>query len=61
MHFTSGWPESGKSFKKELQEGLRELGYVAGQNIEFEFAAPPTERQIAFPRLLPSWSDLRST
>ena len=27
----------GESFKKELQEGLRELGYVAGQNIEFDF------------------------
>ena len=27
----------GESFKKELQEGLRELGYVAGQNVEFEF------------------------
>ena len=27
----------GELFKKELQEGLRELGYVAGQNIEFDF------------------------
>ena len=27
----------GESFKKELQEGLRELGYVEGQNIEFDF------------------------
>jgi ABC-type uncharacterized transport system substrate-binding protein len=26
-----------ESFKKELQEGLRELGYVGGQNIAFEF------------------------
>jgi putative ABC transport system substrate-binding protein len=26
-----------ESFKKELREGLRELGYVEGQNIEFEF------------------------
>jgi putative tryptophan/tyrosine transport system substrate-binding protein len=26
-----------ESFKKELQEGLRELGYVEGQNIAFEF------------------------
>ena len=26
-----------KSFKKELREGLRELGYVEGQNIAFEF------------------------
>jgi putative tryptophan/tyrosine transport system substrate-binding protein len=25
------------SFKKELQEGLRELGHVEGQNIAFEF------------------------
>ena len=25
------------SFKKELREGLRELGYVEGQNIAFEF------------------------
>ena len=24
-------------FKKELREGLRELGYVEGQNIAFEF------------------------
>ena len=27
----------GESFKKELREGLRELGYVEGQNIAFEF------------------------
>src|SRR5213080_1473925 len=26
-----------ESFKKELREGLRELGYVEGQNIRFEF------------------------
>src|SRR5207247_5229518 len=26
-----------ESFKKELREGLRELGYVEGKNIEFEF------------------------
>jgi putative ABC transport system substrate-binding protein len=26
-----------ESFKKEIQEGLRELGYVGGQNIAFEF------------------------
>jgi len=26
-----------ESFKKELREGLRELGYVDGQNIAFEF------------------------
>lgn len=26
-----------ESFKKELREGLRELGYLEGQNIEFEF------------------------
>jgi putative tryptophan/tyrosine transport system substrate-binding protein len=26
-----------ESFKKELREGLRELAYVEGQNIEFEF------------------------
>jgi ABC-type uncharacterized transport system substrate-binding protein len=25
------------SFKKELREGLRELGYLEGQNIAFEF------------------------
>ena len=25
------------AFKKELREGLRELGYVEGQNIAFEF------------------------
>jgi len=25
------------SFKKELREGLRELGYLEGQNIPFEF------------------------
>jgi len=27
----------GESFKKELREGLRELGYAEGQNIAFEF------------------------
>jgi putative ABC transport system substrate-binding protein len=27
----------GESFKKELREGLRELGYVEGQSIAFEF------------------------
>jgi uncharacterized protein (DUF169 family) len=26
-----------ESFKMELREGLRELGYVEGQNIAFEF------------------------
>ena len=26
-----------QSFKKELREALRELGYVEGQNIAFEF------------------------
>src|SRR6266550_8721083 len=26
-----------ESFKKELREGLHELGYVEGQNIAFEF------------------------
>jgi ABC-type uncharacterized transport system substrate-binding protein len=26
-----------ESFKKELREGLRELGYIEGQNISFEF------------------------
>src|SRR5260221_5141409 len=26
-----------ESFKRELREGLRELGYVEGQNITFEF------------------------
>jgi putative ABC transport system substrate-binding protein len=26
-----------ESFTKELREGLRELGYVEGQNIAFEF------------------------
>src|SRR6516162_9220615 len=26
-----------ESFKKELREGLRELGYLEGQNISFEF------------------------
>src|SRR5438132_6785305 len=26
-----------ESFKKELQDGLRELGYMEGQNIAFEF------------------------
>ncbi|HEV2041229.1 MAG TPA: hypothetical protein VGT81_14530 [Casimicrobiaceae bacterium] len=25
------------SFRKELREGMRELGYVEGQNIAFEF------------------------
>ena len=27
----------GESFKRELREGLQELGYVDGQNIAFEF------------------------
>src|SRR5215831_13537897 len=26
-----------ESFKKELRDGLRELGYMEGQNIAFEF------------------------
>src|SRR5262249_3742896 len=26
-----------ESFKKELREGLRELGYIEGQNVAFEF------------------------
>src|SRR2546421_13093254 len=26
-----------ESFKKELQDGLRELGYMEGQNLAFEF------------------------
>jgi putative ABC transport system substrate-binding protein len=26
-----------ESFKKELRQGLRELGYIEGQNIAFEF------------------------
>jgi putative ABC transport system substrate-binding protein len=33
-----GTPDA-ESFKKELRGGLRELGYVEGQNIVFEFRA----------------------
>jgi putative ABC transport system substrate-binding protein len=39
-----------ESFTKELREGLRELGYVEGQNIAFEFRS--AERQLdRFPKL----------
>ena len=48
-----------KSFKKELREGLRELGYVEGQNIAFEFA-PRKESWIDFLSSRPSWSSSRS-
>ena len=30
-----------ESFKKEIREGLRELGYVEGQNIAFDFRSRP--------------------
>src|SRR5262245_52211065 len=30
-------PADGESFKKELREGLHQLGYVEGKNIAFEF------------------------
>ena len=32
-----------ESFKKELREGLRELGYIEGQNIAFEFRSAEGE------------------
>jgi putative ABC transport system substrate-binding protein len=39
-----------ESFKNELREGLRELGYVEGQNIAFEFRSAEG-----------SWIDFRSS
>ena len=48
-----------ESFKKELREGLRELGYVEGQNIALSFALPK-ESWIDFTSWRPSWFGLRS-
>ncbi len=49
-----------ESFRKELREGLRELGYVEGQNITFEFRSA-RENWIDFLSLRPSWSGSRLT
>src|SRR3982074_1614009 len=33
-----------ESFKKELREGLRDLGYMEGQNVAFEFRSAEGKR-----------------
>jgi putative ABC transport system substrate-binding protein len=45
-----------ESFKKELREGLREVGYLEGQNIAFEFrsAEGNTDRLPARGRISPA-------
>jgi putative ABC transport system substrate-binding protein len=50
-----------ESFKKELREGLREVGYVEEQNIAFEFrSAEGRLDRLPFPSLRPNWSGVRS-
>ena len=44
-----------ESFRKELREGMRELGYVEGQNIAFEFRSAEG-KLIDFLNSRPSWS-----
>jgi putative ABC transport system substrate-binding protein len=41
-------------FKKELREGLRELGYVEGQNIAFEFRSAEGKLD-RLPQLVSCW------
>ena len=48
-----------ESFKKELREGFRELGYVEGQNITFEFRSAEGKLE-RLPNLRLSWSGSRS-
>ena len=48
-----------ESFKKELREGFRELGYVEGQNITLSFALRK-ESWNDCPNLRLSWSGSRS-
>ena len=36
-----------ESFKKELRDGLRELGYLEGQNIAFELRSSVRRHRIA--------------
>ena len=48
-----------ESFKKELREGFRELGYVEGKNITFEFRSAEGKR-CDCPNLRLSWSGSRS-
>ena len=47
-----------ESFKKELRDGLRELGYMEGKTLHLSFAQRK-ESWIGFPNLRPSWSGLR--
>jgi hypothetical protein len=49
-----------ESFKKELREGLRELGYMEGQKTLHLSFAPRKESWIDFPSSQPSWSGSRS-
>jgi hypothetical protein len=49
-----------ESFKHELHEGLRELGYVEDQTSHSSFALPK-ETRIVFLRSPPNWSDSRLT
>ena len=47
-----------ESFKKELRDGLRELGYMEGKTLHLSFAQRK-ESWIGFPNLRPSWFGLR--
>ena len=40
-----------ESFKKELRQGLRELGYIEGQNIAFEFRSGEGQLEHVPPQL----------
>jgi hypothetical protein len=31
------WPHAAREFWREFRQGLRDLGYIEGQNIRFEF------------------------
>ena len=46
-------------FKKELREGLRELGYMEGQNIAFEFRSAEGKLD-RLPNSRLNWSGSRS-
>ena len=46
-----------KSFRTELRDGLRKLGYVEGQNINFDFRSAEGNIDL-FPSSQRSWSRL---
>ena len=50
----------GDSFKKELREGLHQLGYVEGKNIAFEFRSADGMLD-RLPELAANWCASRST